>query len=208
MIKQQLRTGNVLNENILALYEKFPREAFVPGAYASLAYSDMHIPLAHGQCMMNPLEEGLLLQAFELTGHETVLEVGTGTGFFTALLSQLCKKVISVDYFPEFTKAAQKKLAEHGCDNVELVTGNGSSGWLEKAPYDVVIFTGALSTLTETHFLQVLPGGKLLALVGNAPVIRAKMYELDHAGIWTESFLFETNVPQLLHSSSANAFVF
>ena len=208
MIKQQLRTGNVLNERILALYEKFPREDFVPSAYASLAYSDMQIPLAHEQRMMTPLEEGLILQSLALTGHETVLEVGTGTGFFTALLSQLCKKVISVDYFPEFTKAAQKKLAEHGCDNVELVTGNGSSGWLEKAPYDVVIFTGALTMLTETHFLQVLPGGKMLALVGSAPVIRAQMYELDHAGVWSESLIFETNVPPLLHSSSPHVFVF
>ena len=103
MIKQQLRTGNVLNESILALYEKFPRENFVPSLYSSMAYSDMQVPLAHGQCMMTPLEEGLILQALALKGHETVLEVGTGTGFFTALLSQLCKKVISVDYFSEFT---------------------------------------------------------------------------------------------------------
>lgn len=178
MVKQQLRTGDVLNESILNLYHLIPRNEFVPEKYMDFAYSDMQIPLGHDQCMLTPLEEGKILQALKLTGNETVLEIGTGSGFFTALLSKLCKKVISVDYYAEFTTNAARKLQAHGCHNVELITGDGSQGWLEQAPYDVVLFAGALTELNETHFLQIVPGGKLFAIEGRPPVMQAQLYEL------------------------------
>lgn len=119
MVKQQLRTGDVLNESILNLYDVVPRHEFVPEQYSHFAYSDMQIPLNHGQCMLTPLEEGTILQALNLKGHETVLEVGTGTGFFTALLSKLCKKVLSVDYYSDFTNTAS-----HHLKNINATTLN------------------------------------------------------------------------------------
>lgn len=109
MIKQQLRTGDVLNESILDLFETIPRDNFVPASMQQFAYADMQIPLAHDQQMLTPLEEGQILQALALQGHETVLEVGTGTGYLTVLLSKLAKQVISIDYFPKFTEEAEKK---------------------------------------------------------------------------------------------------
>jgi protein-L-isoaspartate(D-aspartate) O-methyltransferase len=208
MVKQQLRTGDVLNESILNLYHLIPRHEFVPAKYKDFAYSDMQIPLEHGQRMLTPLEEGKTLQALKLKGNETVLEIGTGSGFFTALLSKLCKKVISVDYYAEFTVNAAAKLKAHHCDNVELLTGDGSQGWLEKAPYDVVVFTGALTELNETHFLQIVPGGKLCVIEGRPPVLQAQLYELDHKDTWTQSLIFETNIPLLTDKLKPKVFVF
>lgn len=208
MIKQQLRTGDVLNEPILELFKSIPREAFVPQQYKPFAYSDMPIPLAHGQCMMLPLEEATLLQALGLKGHEVVLEIGTGTGFLTALLSRLCKQVISVDYYADFTANARLALANQHCTNVELFTGNAAKGWLDKAPYDVIIFTAAQQSLPDITKLQLLPGGKLFAIIGEKPIMQAQLHTLNHDETWHQRVLFETEVPSLIQSSSAMDFVF
>ncbi|STY28663.1 protein-L-isoaspartate-O-methyltransferase [Legionella wadsworthii] len=208
MVKQQLRTGDVLNESILNLYDVVPRHEFVPEQYSHFAYSDMQIPLNHGQCMLTPLEEGTILQALNLKGHETVLEVGTGTGFFTALLSKLCKKVISVDYYSDFTNNAGHNLKKHQCDNIELITGDASQGWLECAPYDTVVFTGAIEQINETLRLQILPGGKLFVIEGHSPAMQGRLYELDHNELWHDSLLFETNIPLLIDKLKPKEFVF
>lgn len=208
MVKQQLRTGDVLNDSILDLYDLVPRHEFVPELYSHFAYSDMQIPLSHGQRMLTPLEEGLILQGLELKGNEIVLEVGTGSGFLTAMLSKLCKQVISIDYYAELTQNAKQKLAAHNCNNVELITGDACRGWLEKAPYDVMVFTGALEKLTETHKLQIVPGGKLFTIEGKSPIMQAQLYNLDHKGVWTESMLFETDIPPLVDQLKPKEFVF
>lgn len=208
MIKQQLRTGDVLEESILNLYDLFPRHEFVPEQFSHFAYSDMQIPLGHGQRMLTPLEEGMILQSLQLQGTETVLEVGTGSGFLTAMLSKLCKKVISVDYYAEFTASATQKLKAHHCDNVELVTGDASQGWLEKAPYDVIVFTGGLKQLNKTHLLQIVPGGKLFAIEGQSPVMQARLHHLDHQENWSQSIVFETDIPLLIDKLKPKEFVF
>lgn len=208
MINQQLRTGDVLQDTILDLYRNAPREAFVPSPFAPFAFSDMQIDLPYEQRMLTPLEEGKILQAMNFQGHEVVLEVGTGTGFFTSLLSRLCKTVISVDYYERFTLDARRKLNEFMHDNVELYTGNAYNGWLDKAPYDAIVFTGAIEALTETHRLQLLPGGKLFAIVGTEPVMQGQLHRLDHQGHWTMEVIFETNVPPLLSPIKQDYFVF
>lgn len=208
MITQQLRTGDVLDERILSLYDTIPRDAFVPSKLQAFAYADMHLPLAHEQCMMTPLEEGQLLQSLNLQGHETVLEIGTGTGFLTALLSRLCNKVISVDYFSDFTTAARNVLNEYGCSNVELYTGDAIQGWMDYAPFDVIVFTGAVDSLTEIQQLQLLPGGKLFAIIGQKPIMQGKLYQLDHDATWQEQVIFETCLPSLIDKSKSVIFDF
>lgn len=208
MIKQQLRTGNVLDERILSLYERIHRDEFMPSSLQSFAYSDMQIPLAHGQCMMTPLEEALLLESLSLQGHEVVLEIGTGSGFLTELLSHLCKKVISVDYYPDFTLNARRKLAEHQRVNVDLFTGDASQGWLDLAPFDVIVYTGAIKDLTEIQRLQLLPGGKLFAIVGQQPVMQGQLHSLDHKGTWTQRVIFETCLPPLIDPLKQDCFDF
>jgi protein-L-isoaspartate(D-aspartate) O-methyltransferase len=208
MINQQLRTGDVLQQTILDLYKKVPREAFIPPPFSPFAFSDMQIDLPNEQRMLTPLEEGKILQVMNFKGHETVLEIGTGTGFFTALLSCLCKNVISVDYYERFTLDARRKLNELSYNNVELYTGNAYNGWLDKAPYHAVIFTGAIEAITETHRLQVLPGGQLFAIIGIEPVMQGQLHRLDHQGQWTMEVIFETNIPPLLSPIKQNYFVF
>ena len=208
MIKQQLRTGDVLNDALIELYDQIPRHEFVPEQFIQFAYSDMQIPLGHGQRMLTPLEEGTILQALELKGNETILEIGTGSGFLTAMLSKMCKQVISVEYYSDFTASAARKLKACHCQNVELITGDGSRGWLDKAPYDMVIFTGSLEMLTETHKLQVVPGGSLFAIEGRSPVMQGRLHKLSHDEVWQNSLLFETDIPELVDQLKPREFVF
>jgi len=208
MIKQQLRTGDVLSEEILQLYEQIKREDFVPEPMKNFAYTDMQIPLIHEQCMLTPLEEGQILTALGLHGNESVLEIGTGTGFFTALLATLSKEVTSVDYYSDFTRLASNNLRNEGIENVNCITGDAYNGWMDGAPYDVVVFTGAIDAVTEGHRLQVLPGGKLFAIHGSAPVMQGTLYTLDHDENWSEALIFETCVPPLINTLKPKNFVF
>jgi protein-L-isoaspartate(D-aspartate) O-methyltransferase len=208
MVKQQLRTGDVLDDRVLELYNEIAREEFVPSQFQAFAYSDMQIELPHHQRMLTPLEEAKLLQALALKGDEVVLEVGTGTGFLTALLSRLSKKVISIDYYNDFTTHAARKLEKFGCNNVELISGDAYGGRLDKAPYDVIVFTGALEAISESHRLQVLPGGQLFAIVGKEPVMQGQLHTLDHNDNWHLEVLFETNIPPLINKLKPNDFVF
>lgn len=208
MISQQLRTGNVLDEAVLQLYVTIPREEFVPNEFKPFAYSDMQIALAHEQCMMTPLEEAKLLQSLQLQGHEVILEIGTGTGFLTALLSKRCQKVISVDCHASFTSQARQKLSEYQCHNVELVTEDASRGRFAQAPYEIIIITSAIEAITDTLRLQVLAGGKLFAIVGKGPVMQGQLHTLSHDGQWQEELVFETCVPPLIDTLKPKEFVF
>lgn len=208
MIKQQLRTGNVFDNRILDLIQNIDRDTFVPFDYRNFAYSDMQIPLAHQQRMLTPLEEGLILQALKLQGHETVLEIGTGTGYFSTLLSRCAKRVISIDYFDAFTQQAKKNAAAHGCSNIEFITGNGHNGWVNLAPYDAIVMTGGIPQLTDALKLQVCLGGKIFAIVGNRPVMAGNLYRVDHLNHWTNEVVFETDTPMLIDTSYQPSFVF
>ncbi len=208
MIKQQLRTGNVLNESILSLYKTIPREDFVPQQLQHFAYTDAQLAIGHNERMMTPLEEATLLQALNLQGHEIVLEIGTGTGFLTALLSRLCKTVISIDYYAEFTKNAKENLFKHQCNNVSLFTGNAHDGWLDNTPYDVILFTGGLLSITEIQRLQVAPGGKIFAPIGQQPLLEGQLHHLNNDKTWTQSLLFKTQLPPLIETHQSHQFVF
>lgn len=208
MIKQQLRTGDVLEESILNLFDKLPREDFVPNVMQRFAYSDMQIPLPHGQRMLSPLDEGRILQALKLKKNETVLEVGTGTGYFTALLSSLAEKVISIDYFQKFTAMAAGNLKSYPDFNIELITGDAYNGWLDKAPYHVIVITGAIESITEKLRMQLLPGGRLFAIVGKEPIMQAMLFTLGLDGQWTEELLFETCIPPLIDKFKPKEFIF
>lgn len=199
MITQQLRTNGIVNETILNLYRNIDREAFVPSKYRPFAYSDKQIPLDHEQQMQTPLEEGLIIQSLALQGHEQVLEIGTGTGFLTSLLSRSAQHVISIDCFAEFTLRAQRNCAAYACQNIEFITGDGYQGWVDRAPYDVIVITGGIECITELHKLQLHLGGKLFAIVGDAPVMKGYMCQIDHNKQWTQKLIFETNTPLLTH---------
>ncbi len=208
MVEQQVRPWEVLDERVLGLLETSHREDFVPVRYRKMAFADLAIPLDHDQNMMKPVVEGRLLQALELQEDETVLEIGTGSGFITACLAQMAKGVVSVDIFEQFTSEAAAKLAEKNISNVECATGDVMSGWQPEQAHDVVVVTGSVLAVPE-HFLGwVNPRGRLFIICGESPAMEAKLLTRLNATEWREESLFETSLTRLINADKAPQFEF
>lgn len=208
MISQQIRPNGVESEAILTLFADISRAAFVPLQYQAVAYSDTELPIGHRQTMLSPLLEGKILQHLNLSKEDSVLEVGTGSGYLTALLAKLSHYVYSIDKYTEFSHNAAKKLAQFNIDNVSLETGNAACGWLEHEPYDAIVLTGSLREL-EWHFLtQLKLGGRLFAVVGPALCQTAFLVTRMGDSEWQQQKLFETVLPPLEDVAVINEFVF
>jgi len=208
MVEQQVRPWDVLDANVLQLLETTHREDFVPLRYRKMAFADLAIPLSNEQCMMKPVVEGRLLQALELKPDETVLEIGTGSGFITACLAQMAKSVVSVDIYEQFSVEASSKLAEKDIQNVEFETGDVMSGWQPEQAHDVVVVTGSVADVQE-HFLGwVNPGGRLFIICGESPAMEAKLLTRLDATQWREQSLFETDLARLINAEKKPEFKF
>lgn len=208
MMKQQLRPMHGLTVSTLTLLKQVPREAFVPKAYASLAFAETFIPLDEGQTMLTPLLEAQLLQALQVKSTDKVLEVGTGSGYMTALLSKAAQHVYSIDIFACFIDQAMEKLAQYNIQNCTLMVGNAAMGWDKHQPYDCIALTGSLPHLPN-HFIQQLKiGGRLFAIVGKAPLMKACLMTRVSDHQWHKQILFETNITPLLKPYMANQFNF
>lgn len=208
MIEQQIRTWDVLDERVLDLLRRVPREDFVPAPYRNLAFVDMAIPLAHGQAMMPPKMEARLVQALQIRPTDKVLEVGTGSGYVTALLATLAQHVYSVEIDPELSAQAATRLAAHGIANVTLEVGDAARGWDRHAPYDAVIITGSLPVLPAAFRAALAVGGRLVAIVGTAPAMTVRRIERVTATSFAETVLFETDVAPLVNAPTPSPFVF
>ncbi len=208
MIKQQLRTWGVLDEDLLALIAQTPRENFVPEEYKSLAYADMNIPIGHEQKMLTPMEEARILQALAVKPHEKVLEVGTGSGYVTSLLAQQAKQVISVDIISDFMTPAAKRLADLSISNTTFITGNAAQGWAEDEPYDIIAVTGSLPFLPQAFRDQLKVGGRIFAIIGQAPAMEASLITRMDEDTWSQQGIFETVVPPLLEALQPEQFHF
>ena len=208
MVVSQIRTGSVLDDRILELVGRGPRQDFVPDALRNLAFVDMQIPLGHGEVMMAPLVEARLLQELAIKPTDKILEIGTGSGYMTWLLAQLGARVHSVEIRAEFTDRASGRLAAHGVRNVELEIGDGARGWDRHAPYDVILVTGSLPLLPEEFKKQLRVGGRLIAIVGKSPAMEARLItRVTDTGFDTRG-LFETDLPPLQNALAPSAFVF
>jgi protein-L-isoaspartate(D-aspartate) O-methyltransferase len=208
MIKQQFRTWEVLNSDILSLFEKMPREEFVPRCYQHLAFADTPLPLEHGQAMLTPKEEARILDALQIKHHERVLEIGTGSGYFTALLAIQAKHVDSVDIFEDFIVTALQKLQAHHIHNVDLQVGDASLGYKKNTHYDVIIITGSLSQIPKSFLSQLNKNGRLFAFVGKSPAMRATLMTKKEESHVDTQVLFETVVTPLINIHSPSEFVF
>jgi protein-L-isoaspartate(D-aspartate) O-methyltransferase len=207
MIEQQVRTWDVLDQRVLDLLATVPREDFVPERYRNLAFVDMQIPLDHDQAMMEPRLEARMVQALELTPRDKVLEIGTGSGYMTALLAKLAGQVTSVEIFEDMSRAAGGKLAAHGIDNVSLQVGDAARGW-EGGPWDAIILTGSVPILPEAYRRALTVGGRLMAVVGTLPVMEARLVRRTSETVWEERSEFDTEVAPLLNCEEPSAFVF
>lgn len=163
---ESLRTGGVEDLAILHAFDTVPRHMFVPDAVRQRAYEDVALPLGHGQTISRPAAHALHLNLATLSGEEAVLEVGTGSGYQTALLSQLAGHVYSIETVPELAREAGERIAELGITNVTLRTGDGSAGWKEHAPYDVILVGAAAPRVPEPLLAQLGPGGRLIIPIG------------------------------------------
>jgi protein-L-isoaspartate(D-aspartate) O-methyltransferase len=208
MVEQQIRTWEVLDQRVLDLLFKVRREEFVPEPYRALAFFDMEIPIGHGEKMLQPKLEARLVQELTLTESDHVLEVGTGSGYMAALLATLSKHVVSVDIVPDFTRAAAETLRKHGIDNVTLETGDAARGWSKGGPYDAIVLTGSVPLLDDAFKASLKPGGRLLAVVGEPPVMAAKLVTCTAEGAYNTVTLFETCIAALRNAPHPERFVF
>ncbi len=208
MIKQQLRSWDVIDTHIIDLITNTPREDFVPAEYRYLAFADTNIPLGHGQAMLTPIQEARILQALKIQDHENALEIGTGSGYFTALLAKQAKSVVSIDIFPEFIEQAKQKFQSHNLHNIELHEVDAAHGYNNGAPYDVIVITGSLVYLPDMFRNALNINGRLFAVVGQAPAMEALLLTQDDKSHLRSEKLFETVVPPLIHAKQPSPFTF
>ena len=208
MVEQQIRPWDVLDQEVLDLLFKVHREDFVPQAHRSLAFVDMEIPLGHGEFMWTPKLEARVLQELDIRRDDRVLEIGTGSGYLTALLAAEAAAVVSVDIRPEFTAAAGQKLRAHGIGNVELHSGDAASDWDDEDGFDVIVLTGSTPLLSDALVRRLRVGGRLFAVVGEAPVMQAQLVTCNARGAYRSVTLFETCVKALDNAPHPAAFVF
>lgn len=208
MVEQQIRPWDVLDNRVLDLLHKVRREDFVPEAYRTLAFADLEIPLGHGECMLAPRIEARLLQELDVRPADRILEIGTGSGYMTALLASLGAHVYSVDIIEEFTRSAGERLARHNVRNVTLETGDGARGWDKHGPYDAIILTGSLPVLPPAFQASLRPGGRLVAVVGEAPVMEVQRITALEGGQFRTEGVFETCIPALKNATQPERFVF
>jgi protein-L-isoaspartate(D-aspartate) O-methyltransferase len=208
MIEQQIRPWDVLDQNVLDLLKQLPRENFVPSAYRELSYADIIIPLDHGQVMMQPKIEARMLQALQIHPTDRILEIGTGSGYVTALLSKAGGHLLSIDIFSDFTKACEKQLNEFGITNVTLETGDAAHGWQSDELFDVIAITGSLPILPSGFQRMLNRGGRMFVVTGETPVMEAILIRRVGEYEWSRECLFETELPMLKNASRPSQFVF
>ena len=207
MIDQQVRAWSVLDVNVLAALKAVPREQFVPEVFKMLAFADTEIPLGHGQRMMTPTIEGRLLQALLLAPGDKVLEIGTGSGFLTAVLANLSAEVTSIDIYDDFLVTAKGRLEDCGIDNVELINMDGTKS-LPDGTFDAIAVTGSMQVLDQRLRKALNPGGQLFVVLGDAPAMTATRITRIDAKEWQSDTLFETDLPPLVNGALPPQFSF
>jgi protein-L-isoaspartate(D-aspartate) O-methyltransferase len=208
MVEQQIRPWEVLDQAVLDLLYAVPREEFVPPAYRNLAFADLEIPIGEGERMMAPKVEARLLQSLALRKTERVLEVGTGSGYLTALLAHSAAQVHSLEIRPALAAFGRANLERHGADNVTLEIGDGARGDPKRAPYDAIVLTGSTPVLPASLREQLAPGGRLFAVVGEPPVMVARLVTRTAPGAYGTVELFDTVLAPLVNAERPPRFRF
>jgi protein-L-isoaspartate(D-aspartate) O-methyltransferase len=197
MVEQQIRTWDVLDQDVLDLLYVVPREAFVLPTHRALAFSDLELPIGEGERMWQPKLEARVLQELALRKSDRVLEVGTGSGYLTALLARSAAHVCSVEIKPALAAFGRANLERHAIANLTLEIGDAARGWPRHAPYDGIVLTGSTPLLPRAFLEQLAPGGRLFAVVGEAPAMSARLYTCSAPGAWGHVDLFETVIQPL-----------
>ncbi len=213
MIEQQIRTWEVLDPTVLQMLNDVPRENFVPEEYLGLAFADIEIPIGHGQTMLSPKLEARILQALKVQKTHNVLHIGTGSGYFTALLASLAKHVISVEIEADLSAQAAKNLAKNNIQNVTLevadaILGRPSDHSANMQFYDVIVYTGSSPVEPAGVRQQLNIGGVLFMVLGQAPAMQATLIQRVSKTGFKQDVLFETCIPELMYAPQAQKFEF
>ena len=208
MVEQQIRTWEVLDQEVLDLLYVVPREEFVPQQHRALAFSDLELPIGEGQRMWQPKLEARVLQELALRKSDKVLEVGTGSGYLAALMAHRAGHVVSVEISPRLAAFGRRNVERHGIDNVTLETGDAARGWPSHAVYDAIVLTGSTPVLPQAFLEQLAAGGRLFAVVGEAPAMRARLVTCSAPGAWRSTDLFETVIAPLANAEHPPRFRF
>jgi protein-L-isoaspartate(D-aspartate) O-methyltransferase len=213
MVEQQVRPWDVLDQSVLDLLYEVKREEFVPAPYKALAFTDMEIPLKldgvdTGARMWPPKLEARIVQELTIKPHDTVLEIGTGSGYLSALLAHKAHHVLSIEIDPRLKAYAEGNLARAGVRNVKVELGDGSRGWAGKAPYDVIVVTGSLPVVPDALRNQLRVGGRMAAIVGTDPVMTAQLITRASETDFDVVKLFETSVKPLKNAERPSSFRF
>ena len=208
MVEQQIRPWQVLDPAVLHTLQHIAREIFVPSAYQALAYTDTEIPLGHGQTMVAPRIDARLMNDVALKPSDKVLEIGTGSGYLTALLADRSHHVVSLEINPELHAQAKANLQSAGITNADLRMADGSAGASDAGPFDAIVLGGSVFEVPQTLLDQLKVGGRLIAIVGDEPVMQATLYTRTSASVWDHRVLWDTAAPRLLGFTQPSRFHF
>jgi protein-L-isoaspartate(D-aspartate) O-methyltransferase len=212
MIEQQIRPWEVLDPVVLHLLSVVKREDFVPAAYRDLAFADVEIPLAASkeasQTLLAPKMEARMLQELGIRNTDTVLEIGSGSGYMAALLAARAEYVYSIEIDPALAETARKNLQQAGVANVSVETGDGAQGWATKAPYDVIVLSASTPVLPSALLGQLRVGGRLVAVVGEAPAMQLQLVTRTDENAFNTINVLETVVAPLINALQRDKFVF
>ena len=208
MIEQQIRPWEVLDPTVLNLLSVVKREEYVPAEYRELAFADVEVPLGQGQVMLAPRVEARILQELGVRNADKVLEIGSGSGYMAALLAAKAEFVYTVEIDPLLVDFARKNLQRAGVANVSVDLGDAAQGWPLYAPYDVIVLSGSTPVLPETILQQLKIGGRLLAVVGEAPAMQVQLVTRTGEAAFNTINVFETVVAPLINAAQREKFVF
>jgi protein-L-isoaspartate(D-aspartate) O-methyltransferase len=206
MVEQQVRPWDVLDVRVLEVLGALPRDAFVSETHRALAYSDLELPIGHGERMMKPVLEGRMLQALDLDAGDEVLEIGSGSGFISACLGRLAREVVGLERHADLADAANARVAVQGIANVRIEAANAFA-WDTDRRFDAICVAGAVDALPPRFLQWLRPGGKLFVVQGRSPSMDAVLVRNDVDGPRIES-LFETDLAYLAGAAPAPKFVF
>ncbi|WNO04479.1 protein-L-isoaspartate O-methyltransferase family protein [Rhodoferax mekongensis] len=208
MIEQQIRPWNVLDLQVLDLLANVRRDEFVPAAHKSLAFADLEIPLPAGQCMLAPRLEARMLQDLAVKSHETVLEIGAGSGFMAALLAHRARQVLTLEIVPELAAFARSNLAQAGLSNVTVREADGSKLAASEGKFDVILLSGSVGQIPQDLLQHLNIGGRLGAIVGDDPVMNATIVTRTSETDFRTVATWETMVQRLQGFAEPERFQF
>ena len=208
MVEQQIRPWEVLDPDVLALLFKVKREMFVPPEHREIAFADLEIPIGHGESMMQPKIEARVLQELAIKPHENVYEVGTGSGYLTALLASFARHVTSAEIHADFSSRAAENLAAAGVGNTTLIVGDSAARTLAESAFDVIVVTGSMPVVPQAFLDRLAPGGRLFAVVGDPPVMEATVIRNAERAALSSVKLFETMLKPLVNAPQPARFRF